>query len=490
MRISWLLASLLMVPIALSAAVIGANTPALPITAERIAALPLARQAAWKAYLDQSRRQMRADQAFLQAEVRSAGLEAAMEPPAGSAARSLPLNQPAGWYGSAEARRTADIVVTFQTPAGGWSKNLNLSDHARRKGEHFAPDNLSLFPGGDDFDTPAASQWHYVGTLDNDATTSELQYLARVVAAPGATEGAAYRKAFLHGLDYLLASQFPNGGWPQVWPLEGGYHDAITFNDGAITHVLSLLRDVSTGKAPFQFVSAGVRRRAASAVTRGIDCILATQIRERGTATVWGQQHDPFGLQPVGARNYEPPSQCSSESAALLRFLMETPTPGARLVAAVHAAAAWFRKSAISGMLYARGVDGGYLKPAENAKPIWARFYEIGSGRPIFGDRDKSIHDTLDEISRERRSGVQLVQLRAAGSLGPLCRVEPRASSVSGPFVGACAMVYTRRDVPRPQVLSRHLSGRLRRLLTPLMGQRCTLDPDAFRQFRNLQHGQ
>jgi PelA/Pel-15E family pectate lyase len=34
---------------------------------------------------------------------------------------------------------------------------------------------------------------------------------------------------------YLLAAQFPNGGWPQVWPLEGGYHDAVTFNDNAVS---------------------------------------------------------------------------------------------------------------------------------------------------------------------------------------------------------------------------------------------------------------
>ena len=37
------------------------------------------------------------------------------------------------------------------------------------------------------------------------------------------------------------------------------------------------------------------------------------------------------------------------------------------------------------------------------SSPLWARYYEIGSDRPIFGDRDKTIHDVVDEISRERR---------------------------------------------------------------------------------------
>ena len=39
------------------------------------------------------------------------------------------------------------------------------------------------------------------------------------------------------------------------------------------------------------------------------------------------------------------------------------------------------------------------------AGPIWARYYEIGTDRPIFGDRDKTIHDNVDEISKERQRG-------------------------------------------------------------------------------------
>jgi len=82
-----------------------------------------------------------------------------------------------------------------------------------------------LSPG--DFDTPADPSWNYVGTLDNDATTTELQFLAKVIGR-GERHGR-YRASFLRGVEYLFAAQLPNGGWPQVWPLEGGYHDAITF---------------------------------------------------------------------------------------------------------------------------------------------------------------------------------------------------------------------------------------------------------------------
>jgi PelA/Pel-15E family pectate lyase len=387
-----------------SAAVIGASVAAPSITSERIAALPRAQQAVWRDYLARSARQLQADRAFLQNELKTAGLASELIPPNGSAARSMPLNRPAAWYGSAEARRIADIVVSFQTPAGGWSKNINLTDHARRPGESFAPNNLSAHLGPGDFDTPHDPKWNYVGTLDNDATTTELQFLARVAAA-AAKDGEAYRVSILHGLEYLLAAQFPNGGWPQVWPLEGGYHDAITFNDGAVTETLELLQEVAGGNDRFAFVAEGVRARTRASVRKGIECILATQIVEKGRRTVWAQQHDALKLQPVAGRNYEPAAQCGSESAALILFLMRLPQPDAAVVDAVYAAAAWFRNTAISDKAYERAVDGRRLVSKPGAGPIWARFYEIGTDRAIFGDRDKSIHDDVNEISLERRNG-------------------------------------------------------------------------------------
>src|ERR1035438_9476662 len=289
-----------------SAAVIGYSVAAQSITAERIAALPRAQQAAWRDYLARSVRQMQADRAFLQAELKSAGLTSELIPPNGSAARSMPLNKPVEWYASVEARRIADIIVSFQTPAGGWSKNLNLTDHARKRGESFAANNLSAHLAPGDFDTPHDPKWNYVGTLDNDATTTEMRFLARVAA----NDGEAWRASVLRGMEYLLAAQFPNGGWPQVWPLEGGYHDAITFNDGAVTLTLELLQEVADGKDGFAFLPQSVRARAGASVAKGIACILATQIGQQGHRTVWAQQHDGLNLQPVAGRNYEPAAQC------------------------------------------------------------------------------------------------------------------------------------------------------------------------------------
>ncbi len=125
-----------------------------------------------------------------------------------------------------------------------------------------------------------------------------------------------------------------------------------------------------------------------------------------GRRTVWCQQHDAITLQPASARNYEMPAASSSESATLVLFLMQLPDPDSKVVAAVHAACAWFEKTRIEGKAFKdTGGDGRKLVDAPGAGPIWSRYYDIGTDRPVFGDRDKTIHDDVNEISRERRDG-------------------------------------------------------------------------------------
>ena len=386
-------------PVAFSA-VIGTNVPAQALTAERVANLP-----AWKNYLENSIRQQSADQKVLHAEMKAHGLTNAIEPPKSASPKGTPLDRTASWYGVAAARSIAENVVSFQTPAGGWSKHTDFTQHRRAPGEMFAGDSNSKFIITHDFDAPADVHWNYVGTFDNDATITELRFLAKVISA---TKGdtATLQNSFLHGLEYIFAAQFPNGGWPQVWPLQGGYHDAITFNDDAMLNILQFLRAVALGEKEFSFVPAADRAQADASWKHGLDCVLATQVVVNGRRTVWGQQHDALTLKPVSARNYEMPSLVSSESGTMTLFFMQLPNPDSNVVAAVHAAAAWFEKTKIMGKSFqVVGSESRKLVDAPGAGPIWSRYYEVGSDKPLFGDRDQTIHDDVNEISRERRKG-------------------------------------------------------------------------------------
>lgn len=387
-------------------AIIGTNPPALPLTSERIATLPAELRPAWNAYLQNSIRQMQRDQDFFRTELRKYHITKIIIPPEAHGVRGIPLNNNADWYAQAAALRIADIILSFQTPAGGWSKNLDMTSHPRLPGERFSADNTSRFPIPSDNDAPRDRAWNYVGTFDNDATVTQLRYLAKIISAVGPKRDKSYRAAFLRGLDYILAAQYPNGGWPQVWPLQGGYHDAITYNDNAMIQVLELVRDIADGQNDFQFVPAKLRARAAASLKRGIQCILDTQIASDGYHTVWCQQHDPLTLRPCSARNYEMPSESSAESARIIEFLMRAPNPSPEMIGAVDAAAAWFEKTKIQGVAYSFTPESGrLLVDAPGNGPLWSRYYDIATDRPIFGDRDKTIHDNVNEISRERRNG-------------------------------------------------------------------------------------
>ena len=402
------IALLFAVTLTTHAAIIGTNQPALPLSLERIAKLPERQQPAWRDYLERSAQLKLADQKFLYDEMKAAGLkESELAPPAKNFS-GLPLYKPAGWYAEPEARRLASIIISFQTPAGGWSKRLDLTKFSRTPGQHFAPDNSSRFltNAAADNDTPHDKRWSYVGTFDNDATTTQLRFLAKVITANKTDRDEKLHAAFARGLDYIFSAQMPNGGWPQNWPLDGSYHDAVTFNDGAMTHVLELLRDVADGQKEFDFIPTTAREKAAASFKKGIACILAAQIIHENRRTAWCQQHDALTLAPCAARNYEMPSTSGGESAGIMQFLMKLPAPDSNVVAAVDGAAAWFAKTKLPpDTLQKIGKDTRVGVGNDGDSSLWARYYELGSDRAIFGDRDLSLHDNVTEISAERRKG-------------------------------------------------------------------------------------
>jgi len=299
------------------------------------------------------------------------------------------FKQPAGWYASAEARAVADAVLLYQTDSGGWPKNTDMSQ-----------------PPSAEFLASTAAD-HRAPTIDNGATHTQLRFLARVVTAGGE---ARYRAAFERGFDYLLAAQYENGGWPQFFPLIKGYYTHITYNDDAMVNVLEVLRDASEGRAPYEFVDAARRAKAADAVARGIACILRTQVKQDGKLTVWCAQHDETTFAPAPARNFEPVSLSGDESVGLVRFLMDIEHPAPEVVAAIEGAVDWLRSAAISGLRIdnTTGADGKkdrHAVPDASAPLLWARFYELGTSRPIYIGRDKVIRYDYNEIERERRTG-------------------------------------------------------------------------------------
>ena len=333
----------------------------------------------WTAYIARSREQHTRDTASMGRELRSVG-RSTMTRASYAHGFEVGPEMTARWLKTDSARRLADVILSFQAPNGGWSKHVDFSQHLRQPGENYYGES---------------PDWEYVSTIDNGATTEEIRFLRAINRA---TPNAKYTEAIRRALDYLLDMQMPNGCFPQVYPLQGSYHDAATLNDHAMTHALTVLRDVSDGKVaeatPIE------QRRANVAVSKGVACLLASQVVDGGKRTIWGQQHDPLTLAPVSARTYELTSLATLESAGVLDFLMALPAPNQRIVEAVYAGAEWLRDRPLHGLRY----EGYLLTRDDKAPPLWGRLYEISTNRVIMANRDGVKLYDWNQLT-DRRSG-------------------------------------------------------------------------------------
>ena len=371
------------------------------VTEARIGTLPRAQQRAWLTYLSQSRTLMARDKAVLAAE-RGAGPVPPKVPKGPSGGGGMPLDREDAWYTTPEARHVADNIVSFQTPAGGWGKNQDRTGPLRQRGQAWTATDVPWAAR----DIAGDPEWAFVGTIDNNATNQEMRFLARVQRQLPGAEGERYRAAFLKGLGYLLTAQYPNGGWPQAFPLMGGYHDAITYNDNAIPRVLDLLAQIASRQNDYAFVPDDLAEQARRAATRGYDLVLRTQVQVDGRRTLWGQQHDPFTLAPTGARNWEPPALSAEESSGVLIALMHAPSPSPEISDAVESGVAWLREHALHDLEWPtdKPVEGKRLVVRAGAGPIWARLYDPVTGKPVFGARDKTVHDRVDALPPDVRN--------------------------------------------------------------------------------------
>lgn len=300
------------------------------------------------------------------------------------------------FFKTEEARRIGDQLLLYQRNTGGWPKNIDMVRPLDETERHQVIEQKIL---------------RFDSTTDNGATTMQLIFLARLYEQ---THDKKYSEAFGKGVDYLLSGQYDNGGWPQFWPEMRDYQIHITYNDDAMVNTMKLLRDIANQKTPYSgdLTTEAQRERIKTAFKKGIECILATQIKDKnGELTVWCQQHDRETLLPAKARAYELPSYCSAESASIVRLLMELPNPDERIFNAVDAAMKWFDKNKITGYrITRRGFKGGpkgntELIKDDNAEPIWARYYDLEKCEPFVCDRDGIPRKSLDELGEERRNG-------------------------------------------------------------------------------------
>jgi PelA/Pel-15E family pectate lyase len=305
-------------------------------------------------------------------------------------------NQPR--YKATELRAIADNILLYQKDNGGWPKNYDMQ--------------AVLTP--EQKDSVMQSKKVLNTTFDNSTTYSQIACLAFI---NNQIKDARYSDAALKGLNFILAAQYQNGGWPQYFPLEDNYSRCITFNDDAYTGIMWLLKDIRDSKPQYAFVGSDLRGRLSKAFDRGLACILKTQINDNGKPTAWCQQYNEVTLEPAWARKFEPPSICNAESADVVALLMSLDHPSQQVIDAVQNAVAWVRESIIretrvktieapeEHFPYRTSHTDRIVVHDPSAPPIWTRYYELKTHRPLFCNRDSKVVYSLVEVQRERRDG-------------------------------------------------------------------------------------
>lgn len=290
--------------------------------------------------------------------------------------------------------KLADNYLSWQMDHGGWDKGVDKQATTAWSGK----EKKNKFSGW------SAKDGTPLGTIDNDATYTQMRQIAAVYRQ---VPEEKYKESVLKGLDFIFNLQYESGGFAQVYPKRGNYSDYATFNDEAMINVLIMLEDMRDKAYPFDsdIIPEDYQAKIEDSIARGIDFILKSQITSQGKLTAWCAQHDPVTYKPMTGRAYELPSISGSESVAVVKFLIHQPNQTEEIQNAVNCALEWFRESEVKGLRFDKNdPEKVYFIKDENSS-LWYRFYEIDTNRGIFCDRDGIAKYDITEIGDERRNG-------------------------------------------------------------------------------------
>ena len=209
-----------------------------------------------------------------------------------------------------QARKIAGVIMQVQHPEGGWNYVEDLA------GE----DELKQF-----YATIGRQAWrleefqHYYGncTFDDEATSECATFLLRVYLEK---KDADVRKSLDKVIGFMVTSQYPNGGWPQRYPLmfdhpfrgKEDYSSYITLNDDVMPANIEFL---------IQCYQELGRKDLLKPIRKALD--LSLKLQQPAPLAGWGDQYFVKTLKPAHARSYEPRAINTSTTVRMVRAMMD-----------------------------------------------------------------------------------------------------------------------------------------------------------------------
>jgi PelA/Pel-15E family pectate lyase len=290
------------------------------------------------------------------------------------------------------AGETADALIRGQLRSGGWAKKIEFSE-AKRAKYAYRTDGIE------------SQGSRNTTTFDDNVSQSAISFLMRLDQELN-FEDEAIHEAVIYALEAVLKAQYANGAWPQRYdgsPQAGAakiqqasfpanwarehpdvdYSRHYTLNDKSMSDLILLCLDAWDIYGDPRYLLAA---------EKGGEFLLRAQLPEPQPG--WAQQYD-LDMHPTWARRFEPPAITGSESQEVMRTLIKL----YRRTAAVSKNADRFLEPLPRAISYFRRseLEDGQL----------ARFYEMGTNRPLFFTRDYQLTYSSDDLPRHYAFTVQ-----------------------------------------------------------------------------------
>lgn len=208
------------------------------------------------------------------------------------------------------AKRVAMCIIQGQLPCGGWNYMFDLEPE----------DSLHAW-----YATIGRQAWrleefqHYYGnaTFDDEATKHCAEFLLRIYLEKHDT---AFLPALQSSIDFMLASQYDNGGWPQRFPLmynhpfkgKADYSSFITLNDNVMPENIDFLLQC--------YASLGMEHLKQPILNA---MHLMRDLQQKSPLAGWADQYTPDDLKPAHARSYEPRSINTGTTTSMIYKMLE-----------------------------------------------------------------------------------------------------------------------------------------------------------------------
>ena len=308
------------------------------------------------------------------------------------------------------ATETAESLLDGQLKSGGWQAAIDFDPQGKLSGQY----RHGKGRGKDN------------SSLDDNKTQSALLFLMQCDRAHK-FQHAAIHEAVEYAIKGLLAAQFPNGAFPQVWSgpapqhpvLQASYPDydwKTEHRDKEYWNLYTLNDDLAGDMARTLLAAHDIYKddRTSQALRKLGDFLILAQLPEPQPA--WAQQYT-VDMHPAWARKFEPPAITGHESQDAIATLM---------------------------LVYRHTRDAKYLEPIPRALKYLkssllpdgqtARFYELQTNKPLYMNKEYVLtYDDSDVPShygwKQRSKLAKLEQEYEATKAGTWAPPKPKKAS-------------------------------------------------------------